>query len=145
MKDVILTPGDLDIGWRTVWMEARGEPYEGKVAVAWVIRNRLEYRIGDRWNTIAQVCLDWLQFSGWRESDPNFMAAQKETLTPVAIDCIRALCEVMNGDKAHDPTHGARHYYAPAAMPKNTPVPGWAMGQTPAAKIGAHVFFNNVA
>jgi hypothetical protein len=34
MKDVILTPGDLDIGWRTVWMEARGEPYEGKVAVA---------------------------------------------------------------------------------------------------------------
>jgi spore germination cell wall hydrolase CwlJ-like protein len=35
-----------------------------------------------------------------------------------------------------DPTFSADHYYA-----HNIPPPGWAVGKTPAAKIGAHIFF----
>ena len=31
---------DMDVAARTVYGEARGEPDEGKIAVAWVIRTR---------------------------------------------------------------------------------------------------------
>ena len=140
-----LTPGDLDIGWRTIWMEARSEGYEGMVAVAWVLRNRLEYKAQDRWNTIAQVCLDWLQFSGWRESDNNFKPALTAVLDDVGLPCLRALVEVMSTDKALDPTHGARHYYSPKAMPPGQPSPGWAMGRKPCATIKGFVMFNDIA
>lgn len=37
-----LSERDLSIAALTIYGEARGEPYAGKVAVAWVIRNRTE-------------------------------------------------------------------------------------------------------
>lgn len=136
---MILTPGDIDIGWRTVWMEARGEPYEGQKAVAHVLRNRVSHRIGDRWNTIAQACLDWLQFSGWREADPNFSKAMVLTLNDSAARrALRAFLEALD---ERDTTQGARHYHA-ASM---APAPSWTRGKQPCARIGGHLFYNDVA
>lgn len=136
---MILTPGDIDVAWRTIWMEARGETYEGMKAVAHVLRNRVNYRQGDRWNTIAQACLDWLQFSGWREADPNFSKALTLTLNDSsARRALRAFLEALD---ERDTTQGARHYYA-ASMPAP---PKWAAGKKPCVVIGSHLFFNDVA
>lgn len=136
----ILTPGDLDIAWRTVRQEAAGEPYAGKVAVAWTFRNRLTLRAGDRWATLAQVCLDWLQYSGWRDQDPNLKPSQSADLDALGRDCLRAVLEAFGSNS--DPTNGARHYYAPKVLPDG---PKWARGLAPSAVIGGHRFFNNVA
>lgn len=139
MADPLLTLGDVDIGVRTVWMEARGEPYEGMKAVAHVLLNRVRWKDGDRWNTIAQVCLDWLQFSGWRQADPNFSAALSVNFGDATFrKCYRAFFEAMDEP---DITNGARHYYAPHAV---LDMPAWAKGLQPCATIGNHVFFNNV-
>ena len=136
---MILTPGDIDVGWRTVWMEARGETYEGAKAVVHVLRNRVNHRAGDRWSTIAQVCLDWLQFSGWREADPNFSKALALTLNDSAARrALRAFLEALD---ERDPTLGARHYYA-ASMAQP---PKWAAGKKPCVVVGGHLFFNDVA
>ena len=140
--EILIVPGDLDIMWRTILMEARGEPYEGKVAVGNVIINRVVYRANDRWCTVAQACLDWLQFSGWREKDSNFRVAMTAQLDAVALTCLRAACEALTRP---DTTSGSRHYYAPGAMVPKGSVPPWAVGLTPIAKIGGQLFFNNVA
>jgi hypothetical protein len=132
----LLTPGDLDIGWRTVRMESAGESYAGKVAVAHVLINRVNYRQGDRWNTLAQVCLDWLQFSGWREADPTFKAALYADLDLVGIECVRALAEACT---TADTTQGARHYHARSVSPS------WAAGKVPVLDLGAHRFYAGIA
>lgn len=133
---MILTIGDVYVGTQTVWMEARGEPFDDKKAVAHVMRNRMEFLPGDRWNTIAQVCLDWLQFSGWRENDPNFKKAQTLNLSdPVVLECLHAFVEAM---REPDTTFGARHYHTAAIEP------GWAVGKTPCLTMRSHLFYNNV-
>lgn len=132
-----VTPGDEDIVMRTIWMEARGEPYEGKLAVAHVIINRAMAMRG-RWNTLAQVCLDPYQFSGWRRADPNLLPAlnlRPEDLR--AQDCLRAFREAIASP--HDPTFGAKHYFNPKLAN-----PPWAIGEVPCYTCGNHVFYNTV-
>ena len=65
-----ISDSDLNIMAKTIWGEARGEPYNGQVAVAWVIRNRAE-RGGWFGNTIREVCLKDQQFSCWNRNDCN--------------------------------------------------------------------------
>lgn len=136
----ILMPGDLDIGWRTVWQEARDQGYDGMIAVAWVLRNRLEFRRGDRWATLAQTCMDWLQFSGWREQDANFLPAHRADLDGTGLLCVKALTTVLLAAPNSDPTFGSRHYVNPKLAQ-----PGWAYGHKPAVVIGDHAFYNTVA
>ena len=133
---MILTPEDVIIGTRTVWMEARGEPQEGRIAVAHVIKNRRDYKPGDRWNTIGQVCLDWLQFSGWRENDPNFVLALK--LTPE--DKLFRECQIafLTAYDSKDTTSGSRHYHAKYVNPN------WVTGKVPVVIIGRHLFYNDI-
>jgi len=133
----MITYGDLDIAARTVWQEARGEPYEGMKAVAHVIINRMNFKVGDRWSTIAQVCLDWLQFSAWREADNNFTISQQ--ITPndrLYRICLRAFLEAL---EEADFTLGARHYVNLSIV-----TPTWVQGKTPCYKVGAHSFYNNI-
>jgi spore germination cell wall hydrolase CwlJ-like protein len=122
-------------------MEARGESLEGQRAVVHVLFNRRDFRRFDRWNCIAQVCLDWLQFSGWRDSDPNFVAAMQvdlnlETARTALVAFLEGWTEHANG---LDPTQRARHYHATSVSPR------WANGHTPILALGAHRFYNDVA
>ncbi|MGE0577625.1 MAG: cell wall hydrolase [Reyranella sp.] len=61
---------------RTLFGEARGEPRDGKVAVAWVIRNRAERKafagslLGQA-GAVSHICLAPRQFSCWNNGDPN--------------------------------------------------------------------------
>lgn len=138
------TPGplsfyDLEIMARTLYGEVRGEPWAGKIAVAWVIRNRAEADLGrdnrpDWWGEgIAGVCLKPMQFSCW-----NAARDRKRLETAVSLklaDCLRAAFAVLT-DEEPDPTSSATHYYANyIAEPK------WAHGKQPTAVIGVHRFY----
>ena len=91
--------GSIDLLARLISAEARGEPYEGQVAVGAVVLNRTQHPSFP--NTIAEViyqpgafsCLDDGQFD-----------------EPVAESAYRAARDAMNG---WDPSYGAIYYFNP--------------------------------
>ena len=121
---------------QTIYGEARGEPEAGKYAVAHVIANRAR-KHGIR---PMDVCLQPYQFSCWLKSDPNRAVLGILTLERGSfVACLRVAVEVL-ADLHEDNTHGATHYYA-----VSIPAPEWAKGHTPCARIGNHLFFNDVS
>lgn len=127
-------PEDIAVMARTVWGEARGESFDGKTAVAWVIRNRAER--GGWWGaTIRDVCRKPFQFSCWNPSDPNLGKLQAVTIIDGPfVACLAASSAVLAGI-VPDPTGGATHYHTLSISPK------WAEGQTPTVTLGSHVFY----
>ena len=74
----------------TIWQEARGEPYHGKVGVGEVIRNRMETNHFSDGTVAGTVCAPY-QFSGWNQGDPNRIKSLKiDDGDPAVIECIRA-------------------------------------------------------
>jgi len=133
---MIYTPKDLEVTAKTVYGEARGEPEGGKVAVAWVIRNRAETQY--RGGTPEEVCLRPAQFSCWNPGDPNlpklkYLNTQSEGFR----QCLLAVAMVF-ADLVDDPTNGSRHYHV-AGLNVN-----WAEGEEPEIKIGNHVFYKGI-
>jgi N-acetylmuramoyl-L-alanine amidase len=134
---------DLNTVARTILGEARGEPWLGKIAVAWCIRNRVDADLGnddkpDWWGEgYVGVCRKKWQFSCWLDSDPNskFIATADPATNDMLRDCYAAAALVMTG-AVPDPTNGADHYFNPAAAN-----PDWAKGRAPVAKIGRHSFY----
>lgn len=136
---------DVLIAARTIYGEARGEPYEGKKAIAHVLINRWERKDGQfgRDDTLATACLRHLQFTAWSESDPNFAAMFKVTADDPAFRASwRAVLEAIDEP---DPTKGATHYHT-IAKPSYASAwpPVWADKHVPSATIGHHLFYNDV-
>ena len=131
-----LTQADLDTTARTVWGEARGEPYEGKVAVAWVVRNRAAH--GGWWGqTPHDVCVQPYQFSCWNLNDPNREKMMElDDSNEMFTVCIKAVKEAFAG--TIDPTDGATHYAV------STLQPAWAVKATKTVTIGNHTFYKDV-
>jgi len=137
----------LDVLDRTIWGEVRGGPFEGKVAVAHVILNRLAeskaYRkkykkVHWQGETIADICKKKWQFSCWNPNDPNYKKLLKVNETDsVFVICGAASRGALSGIYP-DPTAGATHYHTKAVKPT------WAVGQTPTAKIGQHIFYKDI-
>ena len=131
-----LTPGDLDLLARTLYGEARSESFEGKKAIIHVIVNRTAKRIGDRDHSLAATAIRHMQFSAWRELDPNRRVMENVTLNNRNFrECMRAVLEAVD---EKDFTFGSDHYHTNASRPR------WSRGKTPAVKIGNHRFFNNI-
>ncbi len=106
---------------RVVNGEARGEPYEGQVAVAAVILNRVE---DDAFpDTISGVVYQNGAFDAVADGQVN--------LTPND-SCIRAARDALNG---WDPTGGAIYYYNP-----ETATNQWIRTRPIICTIGNHVF-----
>jgi N-acetylmuramoyl-L-alanine amidase len=138
---------------QTVFGEARGESYDGKVAVAWTIRNRAEKRSpagSPMWwgGTYRDVCLKPQQYSCWNKGDPNLRALLDEfhpnrPQTRVGLECLHAVMAVLLGHEK-DPTCGATHYHT-IERPPGAEVwpPKWAKGLTPLS-IGRHKFYGGV-
>lgn len=123
---------DVLIAARTVFGEARGEPYEGQKAVAHVILNRARKE-----GSVAAVCLRPKQFSCWNVGDPT-----RERMVTVTTDdpkfrtAIRAFLDAVD---ELDFTGGATHYATLVTYPT------WAKDKIPDFILGNHKFFKGIA
>jgi len=117
----------------TIWQEARGESYEGKLGVAEVIRNRMNRNYTSDGTVAGTVLRPW-QFSGFNTDDPNRVKSFKiDDSDPVVIDCIRAWHESKNTNR----TNGAVLYCNLKIIDR----PSWAIARNKVAEIGHHTFF----
>jgi len=120
---------------KTIWGEARGEPIEGMLGVAWTIKNRADR---PRWpNTLIDVCLQPAQFSIWNPKDPNF---KKVIAAPLASPAFYRAVFVALGvvlGYLNDPTNGADHYHTKEIDPS------WNDNMTVVAEIGNHIFYRD--
>jgi len=97
----------------TIWREARGESFDARTGVAFVIRNRVNRPCwwGKTW---LQVCFTKWQFSGVTGvGDGNLIKWPQEN--HIADwksweDCLLIAEKVYNGQLS-DPTKGATHYH----------------------------------
>ena len=128
-----MTEYDFEIFAKTIFGEARGEPFEGQVAVACVILNRWKSKKWFAGKTIATTCLKPYQFSCWNKNDPN---AQK--LMKISYAQYSKYFKAINEAIKHDITNGATHYHAEGLHPK------WAEGKEPCKKFAHHVFYKDI-
>lgn len=112
---------DLYLLAKCVYAEARGEPYEGQVAVAAVILNRVKSASFP--NTIAGVIYQPYAFTAVSDGQIN--------LTPNDT-AYKAAQDALNG---WDPTYGCLYYYNPA-----TATSSWIWSRKTVVTIGKHVF-----
>eukprot|EP00752_Nemacystus_decipiens_P015328 g13661.t1 len=107
--------GPVDVLARTIWGEARGEPTQGREAVAAVVLNRVakaQARGGHWWgDDVVGVCQAPWQFSCWNEGDPNREKLLAVDETDRAFrECLQIASRAVAGELA-DPTDGATHYH----------------------------------
>jgi spore germination cell wall hydrolase CwlJ-like protein len=135
---MIVTDHDIDVAARTVWGEARGEPWAGKVAVAWVIKNRAEDSRRRYGQGLAGVCQKPLQFSCWNQNDANRPKMIAVTDMDLSFrECLAAMAWAIDG-LGGDPTMGAMHYQVTGTNAV------WAAGHTPVVTIGSHQFYVHI-
>lgn len=114
---------DLQLMARAINGEARGEPYEGQVAVGAVILNRV--RSSKFPNTIAGVIYQNGAFTAVADGQINVPITEGSTV-------LKAARDAMNG---WDPTGGAIYYFNP-----NTATNKWIWSRPLIKTIGKHRF-----
>ena len=114
---------DIQLMARAINGEARGEPYEGKVAVGAVILNRVK---DSRFpNSISGVIYQKGAFTAVSDGQINSAIAENSTVYKAARDA-------MNG---WDPTGGCVYYFNP-----NTATNSWIWSRPLVKTIGKHRF-----
>ncbi len=114
---------DVQLLARAINGEARGEPYEGQVAVGAVILNRVKHSSFP--NTIAGVIYQSGAFTAVSDGQINVPIAQGSTV-------LKAAQDALNG---WDPTNGCIYYFNP-----NTATSSWIWSRPIVMKIGKHNF-----
>ncbi|MBR2500317.1 MAG: cell wall hydrolase [Clostridia bacterium] len=114
---------DVQLLARCVNGEARGESYEGQVAVAAVILNRVEHPSFP--NTIAGVIYQPGAFTATVDGQIDVPISENSTV-------YKACSDAMNG---WDPSGGAIYYYNPAKTTNK-----WIYSRTVVRVIGNHTF-----
>jgi len=99
----------------TIYQEAAGESFEGKVAVAEVIRNRMAFRYQSD-GTVAGTVLHPFAFSGWNSTSNQNIAALR--IRSVQVDSAASNdCAVAWQTSIDSQTvKGAVLYYNPAVI-----------------------------
>lgn len=114
---------DLQLLARAINGEARGESYEGQVAVGAVILNRVKHPSFP--NTIAGVIYQSGAFTAVSDGQINVPIDEKSTVYKAAQDAL-------NG---WDPTNGCIYYFNPS-----TATSSWIWSRPIVKKIGKHNF-----
>lgn len=114
---------DVQLMARAINGEARGEPYEGQVAVGAVILNRV--RSSKFPNTIAGVIYEPGAFTAVADGQINVAIAEDSTV-------VKAARDALNG---WDPTGGALYYFNP-----DTATNSWIWSRPLIKTIGKHRF-----
>jgi N-acetylmuramoyl-L-alanine amidase len=117
---------DIDLFARIVHAEAEGESYQGQVAVAATILNRVRSEIYP--NTMSGVV--YQVESGAYQYSP---VLDGRINRPAGESAKRAIMEALNGN---DPTNGATGFFNPAKTSNQ-----WVRSRPVVANIGSHVFF----
>jgi len=134
-----LIPSELrerDVIAYTLWSEARGEPFEGIVAVASVIVNRAEKRR----LTPSGTCLQQNQFSCWNgfKTNSDFQRFCSGEYANPKLNLIRDYCYQLSDDIMKCrfvPSGNWDHYYNPDLCS-----PNWRGNLSNIRKIGRHLF-----
>lgn len=141
----IFPPDDILWTALTVWQEASGEPYEGKLAVAYVIFRRAGS------GSVSDAVLKPWQFSAWNTDSPT--RSRLDSIDPGSrdwLECYRAAVSAAFGFEA-DPSKGANFYLNVEATRqiRGGTLPKWAADPKDptqideskvTAKIGRHTF-----
>ena len=114
---------DIQLMARAINGEARGESYEGQVAVGAVIMNRVKHSSFP--NTIAGVIYEPGAFTAVADGQINEPIKEDSTV-------IKAAQDALNG---WDPTDGCVYYFNP-----NTATSSWIWSKTIVKTIGKHHF-----
>ncbi|WP_411502015.1 spore cortex-lytic enzyme [Brevibacillus centrosporus] len=121
LKRVSVNQKEMQLLAQLVYAEARGETYEGQVAVAAVAMNRL--RASDFPNTINGVIFEPYAFTA--VDDGQFWMTPNKTAYRAAWDAVRGW----------DPTNGALYYFNP-----DTATSDWIWSRPQIKQIGKHIF-----
>jgi N-acetylmuramoyl-L-alanine amidase len=113
--------GDLQLLARIISAEARGEPYQGQVAVGAVVLNRVRHPSFP--DTISGVIYQTDAFTAVSDGQFN---------KPIAESAYRAAQDALNGS---DPSGGALYYFNPA-----TATSAWIWSRPLLVTIGNHRF-----
>lgn len=119
-----------------IWREARGEPYEGKVAVACVVLDRVKH---PKWwgKTEMEVILKPKQFSGMTFAGDPMTIRYPLPGDASFRECLDIAAKALTGSLQH-PAPGADHYYS-VTLPAP---PYWADESKFVKQIGNHRFYN---
>lgn len=121
-----------DLFWLAVnaYHEARGQGFEGMVAVCHVVCNRAASRRGPiKFHVLAPWQFSWAN-NGARPPIKEYEAFE---------ECLRAAMTCIEERHSGSNLSGADHYYASTG--KNAiPAPSWAKNMKTVAKIGDHLF-----
>jgi N-acetylmuramoyl-L-alanine amidase len=158
----LITRPEIHAMAATLYGEARGQLWLGKLAVAYVILTRAQGGptgkvwwwapacevVGDKgmWlaRSLGAVCQAPKQFSCWNNGDQNrerciavyraLQLQQSDALDDQAWECLDAALTALEGEE-DNPVPTATHYFNPSVVQ-----PAWAEKMTPVANIGAHRF-----
>lgn len=133
--DPIPAISELQFLCATVYQEAAGESYDGKLAVAYVIMNRSRYRK----QSITDVCLAPFQFSCWNTDSPTRSRLDKLNVD-AWMECEEAVDAAYHATEP-DPTKGADAYLnIDTVIRVSGKLPSWYQADLVTARIGAHTF-----
>ncbi|HBG00034.1 MAG TPA: hypothetical protein DDW87_00465 [Firmicutes bacterium] len=127
----VYSAAHLDLFARLVHAEARGEPYEGQVAVAASVLNRVQHR---NYPSSLYGVITQRDSRGYAQYSPIDNGAIN---TPAARSAKDAVADALVG---WDPSRGATGFFAPAKVPNRN---NWVWKQVPLVKIGNHQFFRS--
>jgi N-acetylmuramoyl-L-alanine amidase len=121
LKKYSLNRSELDIMAKTIYGEARGESYEGQVAVGAVIMNRIQSKQFP--DTIEQVVFQPGAFTA--VSDGQYYLTPNASAYLAAQDAVRGW----------DPTYDSLYYFNP-----DTATSKWIWSRAQTVQIGKHIF-----
>ena len=142
----------------TAWLEARGEPIQGIVAVMFTVLNRAAK--GHCGRTIQDCALWPHQYSCWNDRDPQqalglrlaALLDPNDSIEHEPDAIVLHACLFLAGAVVHrhpwpvpDPSFQATHYFNPRAV---SHIPEWSKAEQGAihtVTIGQHEFYRNVA
>jgi len=129
----------IDLVTRTLACEAPHEPVEGLIAVAWVIRTRVE----QKGLTYEQVITEPYQFSCFNSWVPEHLKrlrdVPEEILSPSHYATLKWIAQGVVSGELSNPFPGATHYYSHCLIP----APFWATQSRYAGTIGCHKFYKS--
>ncbi|MBA3964685.1 MAG: cell wall hydrolase [Nitrospirales bacterium] len=126
------THSDDTLAALTIYLEARGESFAGKLAVAAVIRNRMTHKYHSD-GTVRGTVLRAKQFEPWIGRRPE--EVKFDQTNRIMQESLLAWRLVQDGRKV---VNGAVLFFNPQLVK----TPRWAQVNRKVAKIGGHEFFN---